>query len=95
MSIFQGRVDGLIVTNTTITRPESLRSEYKGETGGLSGEPLKDLSTRTVKDMYRLTQGGYFYSPVNNIIRGYVKAVACLFKLLANIEVNFKNNIVL
>lgn len=52
-----GRIDGLIVTNTTITRPESLKSKYKGETGGLSGEPLKDLSTQTVKDMYRLTQG--------------------------------------
>ncbi|XP_060587595.1 dihydroorotate dehydrogenase (quinone), mitochondrial-like isoform X2 [Ruditapes philippinarum] len=52
-----GRIDGLIVTNTTITRPESLKSKYKGETGGLSGEPLKYLSTQTVKDMYRLTQG--------------------------------------
>ncbi|XP_045193969.1 dihydroorotate dehydrogenase (quinone), mitochondrial-like isoform X1 [Mercenaria mercenaria] len=52
-----GRVDGLIVTNTTVTRPESLKSKYKDETGGLSGEPLKDLSTQTVKDMYRLTKG--------------------------------------
>jgi len=34
------RVDGLIVTNTTITRPE-LKSEHRNETGGLSGAPLR------------------------------------------------------
>ena len=34
------RVDGLIVTNTTISRPE-LKSEYRNETGGLSGAPLR------------------------------------------------------
>mgnify|MGYP003736522679 CR=1 FL=1 len=32
-------IDGLIVSNTTVTRPESLRSAYKAETGGLSGKP--------------------------------------------------------
>ncbi|XP_067651067.1 dihydroorotate dehydrogenase (quinone), mitochondrial-like isoform X2 [Haliotis asinina] len=50
-------VDGLIVTNTTVSRPPSLMSEDKDEIGGLSGEPLKALSTATVRDMYRLTQG--------------------------------------
>ena len=33
-------VDGLIVSNTTISRPASLRSPHKGETGGLSGRPV-------------------------------------------------------
>lgn len=32
--------NGLIVSNTTIHRPESLRSANAGETGGLSGQPL-------------------------------------------------------
>ncbi|XP_071091886.1 dihydroorotate dehydrogenase (quinone), mitochondrial-like isoform X3 [Haliotis cracherodii] len=50
-------VDGLIVTNTTVSRPPSLLSDDKAEIGGLSGEPLKTLSTATVRDMYRLTQG--------------------------------------
>ncbi|XP_046339605.2 dihydroorotate dehydrogenase (quinone), mitochondrial-like isoform X2 [Haliotis rufescens] len=50
-------VDGLIVTNTTVSRPPSLMSDDKAEIGGLSGEPLKTLSTATVRDMYRLTQG--------------------------------------
>nr|CAG4651945.1 EOG090X08P9 [Triops cancriformis] len=51
------RVDGLIVTNTTISRPLTLQSSCKSEVGGLSGEPLKDLSTHTIRDMYRLTNG--------------------------------------
>jgi len=34
------RIDGLIVSNTTISRPEGLRGEAAGETGGLSGAPL-------------------------------------------------------
>jgi dihydroorotate dehydrogenase len=38
--------DGIIVSNTTITRPDSLRSADRGETGGLSGAPLMSLSTR-------------------------------------------------
>ncbi|TNE37478.1 MAG: quinone-dependent dihydroorotate dehydrogenase [Alphaproteobacteria bacterium] len=50
-------LDGLIVTNTTITRPETLRNVQKGETGGLSGQPLKELSLSVLKDMYRATSG--------------------------------------
>eukprot|EP00096_Caligus_rogercresseyi_P015799 TRINITY_DN8274_c0_g1_i1.p1 TRINITY_DN8274_c0_g1~~TRINITY_DN8274_c0_g1_i1.p1 ORF type:complete len:395 (-),score=69.83 TRINITY_DN8274_c0_g1_i1:71-1255(-) len=51
------RVDGLIVSNTTLSRPESLTSSNKAEVGGLSGKPLKDLSTRAIREMYSLTQG--------------------------------------
>ena len=39
------RIDGLIVSNTTLARPESLRSRFAGESGGLSGAPLMDPST--------------------------------------------------
>ena len=35
------RIDALIVSNTTLDRPDSLRSAHKGEAGGLSGAPLK------------------------------------------------------
>jgi dihydroorotate dehydrogenase len=38
-------IAGLILTNTTISRPASLRGAAAGETGGLSGRPLFDLST--------------------------------------------------
>lgn len=50
------RVDGLIISNTTVERPDSLRSnDLKHETGGLSGVPLKDVSTQMIADMYKLT----------------------------------------
>ena len=51
-------IAGLIVGNTTITRPATLRSASKGETGGLSGRPLFALSTAVLADMYRATGGG-------------------------------------
>lgn len=38
-------LDAIIVSNTTIARPDSLRSAQKGEGGGLSGAPLLDAST--------------------------------------------------
>ncbi|XP_020488171.2 dihydroorotate dehydrogenase (quinone), mitochondrial [Labrus bergylta] len=50
-------VDGLMVTNTTVSRPETLQDANKAEVGGLSGQPLKDLSTSTVREMYNLTKG--------------------------------------
>ncbi|XP_057569067.1 dihydroorotate dehydrogenase (quinone), mitochondrial isoform X2 [Hippopotamus amphibius kiboko] len=50
-------IDGLIVTNTTVSRPASLRGALRSETGGLSGKPLRDLSTQTIREMYALTQG--------------------------------------
>lgn len=50
-------VDGLIVSNTTISRPEHLQSEFKEETGGLSGAPVREISTECVRSMYRLTNG--------------------------------------
>ncbi|XP_014115993.1 PREDICTED: dihydroorotate dehydrogenase (quinone), mitochondrial isoform X1 [Pseudopodoces humilis] len=50
-------VDGLIVSNTTVSRPSSLRSRQRMEPGGLSGKPLRELSTHTIREMYALTQG--------------------------------------
>ena len=38
--ILDTHMDGLIVTNTTLTR-DGLRSKHRGETGGLSGSPLR------------------------------------------------------
>lgn len=55
--VFQLGVDGLIVSNTTVSRPETLQDLNRSEVGGLSGQPLKELSTRTVREMYTLTKG--------------------------------------
>jgi len=39
---------GLIVSNTTLARPETLQSEHKSEAGGLSGAPLMAKSTEVL-----------------------------------------------
>ena len=50
-------VAGLIISNTTIARPETLRSAAKTETGGLSGAPLFERSTQMVARAHRVAQG--------------------------------------
>lgn len=47
------RIDGLIVSNTTISRPDGLRGIARNETGGLSGRPLFDISTRLLAAAYQ------------------------------------------
>ncbi|WJZ97467.1 hypothetical protein VitviT2T_016069 [Vitis vinifera] len=52
------RLDGLIISNTTISRPDSVRQNpVAEESGGLSGKPLFNLSTNMLKEMYVLTRG--------------------------------------
>ncbi len=50
-------VQGLIVSNTTVTRPATLRSPVANETGGLSGAPLLHLSTAVLARAYLLSRG--------------------------------------
>lgn len=50
-------IDGIIVSNTTIARPDSLRSPHKAELGGLSGAPLFQASTEVLKKAYVLADG--------------------------------------
>jgi dihydroorotate dehydrogenase len=50
-------VDGLIVANTTIERPERLRSSSRRELGGLSGAPLFRISTELLSEFYSLSKG--------------------------------------
>lgn len=45
-------VDGLIVSNTSVSRPHHLKSPQRDEAGGLSGAPLFDLSTKMLKYFY-------------------------------------------
>ena len=55
---FQARgLAGLVVSNTTISRPENLRSPHAAETGGLSGAPLFQLSTETLTRFARHLDG--------------------------------------
>lgn len=50
-------LDGVVLTNTALFRPESLRSQNKNEKGGLSGPPLRERSTAMIKLAYRTTAG--------------------------------------
>ncbi len=50
-------VAGLIVSNTTLARPASLRSPHRGEAGGLSGAPLFGPSTEMLRRAHRLARG--------------------------------------
>lgn len=50
-------IAGIVATNTTIARPKTLKSEYKNETGGLSGVPLRKKSTEIISLIYKHTKG--------------------------------------
>ena len=50
-------LSGLIVSNTTLSRPEGLRSRFKDEAGGLSGAPLMHLSTQILREFYVASEG--------------------------------------
>jgi dihydroorotate dehydrogenase len=54
VSIAQKRtIDGMIVSNTTVSRPALLRDLNARETGGLSGKPLFSLSTWMLTQTYQ------------------------------------------
>ena len=50
------KLGALIVSNTTISRPP-LHSAHAGESGGLSGAPLKDLAQQRLRDFRKATGG--------------------------------------
>eukprot|EP00892_Ulva_mutabilis_P008048 jgi/Ulvmu1/5615/UM023_0153.1 len=51
-------VDGLVISNTTVSRPPSVRgAAAAAEAGGLSGAPVMAASTEVLADMYRRTNG--------------------------------------
>lgn len=52
-----GRVDALIVGNTTVMRFENLRSPHKAEAGGLSGKPLRGHAYERLREFRRATGG--------------------------------------
>lgn len=63
------KVDGFIISNTTISR-DNLKSEHRNETGGLSGRPLREKSTKMIEDVYRLTNGKVAIIGVGGISNG-------------------------
>ncbi len=54
------RIDGMIVSNTTIARSDTIAGHRHGrETGGLSGRPLFDLSTRMLAATFLRVEGQF------------------------------------
>jgi dihydroorotate dehydrogenase len=49
-AVIQARIEGVIVSNTTIARP-ALKGRHAGESGGLSGKPLFQPSTEILRQM--------------------------------------------
>jgi dihydroorotate dehydrogenase len=80
------RVDGMIVGNTTISRPPTLRDRRAREAGGLSGRPLFSLATRMLAETYVRVEGAFPLIGVGGIDSGQtalakIRAGACLIQL--------------
>jgi dihydroorotate dehydrogenase len=78
--------DGVIAGNTTLSRPDTLRSRFKGEAGGLSGAPLTALSTRVVGDFHACAAGRFPIVGVGGVASGAdayakIRAGACAVQL--------------
>lgn len=87
------KIDGLIISNTTISRPQSLVGKHKGETGGLSGKPLFALSTAMLSYFYKLTKGRIPLIGVGGVSSGKdayekIKAGASLVQVYSGLVYN-------
>ncbi|HNQ92125.1 MAG TPA: quinone-dependent dihydroorotate dehydrogenase [Alphaproteobacteria bacterium] len=51
------KIDGVILTNTTLARPADLPQNFANEKGGLSGAPLTDKATEMIRKFYAMTGG--------------------------------------
>jgi dihydroorotate dehydrogenase len=85
------RVDGMIVANTTLARPSTLREAARArEQGGLSGRPLFRLSTRMVAETYVRAEGAFPLIGVGGIDTGgaaltKIRAGASLIQLYSSL----------
>jgi dihydroorotate dehydrogenase len=77
------RIDGMIVANTTVTRPASLRDRATAkQAGGLSGRPLFALATRMLAETYVRVEGAFPLIGVGGIDSG----AAALAKIKAGAD---------
>ena len=65
----KNKIDGLIVTNTSIFRPEFLKSHHRNQSGGLSGAPIKEQSNKVLRFISKETQGELMLIGVGGIER--------------------------
>ncbi len=55
--ILKHKIDGIIISNTTDAYREKLYDLKRNEKGGLSGQPIRELSTKLIKKFYKETKG--------------------------------------
>ncbi len=55
--LLKHKLDGVIATNTTVSRAGVAKLRHAGESGGLSGAPLRDVSTAVIRKLARLLDG--------------------------------------
>lgn len=85
------KIDGMIVANTTLARPLTLRDHTRAaEQGGLSGRPLFRLSTRMVAETYVRCEGAFPLIGVGGIDNGgaaltKIRAGATLIQLYSSL----------
>jgi dihydroorotate dehydrogenase len=67
----EARLDGIVATNTTASRPDEVKGErHVEEAGGLSGPPLRERSTRMIREIYRKTAGALTILGVGGVASG-------------------------
>ena len=55
--ILKNSISAIVLTNTTNSNKDNLKDKAKNESGGLSGEPLQQISTNMIKKFYKLLNG--------------------------------------
>lgn len=63
-------LDGLVISNTTLARPDSLASPARVESGGLSGAPLFTASTDMLREAYALAEGKLTFIGAGGVASG-------------------------
>ena len=68
--IINQKVSGIILTNTSNANRASLKSFHKNQVGGLSGRPIKELSTELIKKFYKKLNGKAYIIGVGGVDSG-------------------------
>ena len=66
----QHRIDGVIATNTTLSREGVENLPHGSEAGGLSGAPVREKSTTVIRALHKHLQGALPIIGVGGILSG-------------------------
>ena len=88
--LLRHRIDGVIATNTTLSRADVEHLPQHSETGGLSGAPLRDRSTTVIRELNAALQGAIPIIGVGGIMSGAdavekIRAGAALVQLYSGL----------